>query len=170
MSRQPSWCPAVMPSTCDVGAVFCCTEGKAGIQRSHTYIIKPPSGGGSVRRIRLYRRRTGRRYRSQENTICGLDEQLRTCFSKSSTAMSLSCTAIIVWPKTVIELRGPYWSLYWSQCSHSGVPAGGRSDMFPTSGRPLGPGGSGSLALRPPTIFWMRYAVKASATPHARRS
>jgi hypothetical protein len=60
---------------------------------------------------------------------------------------------IIVCPRTVIELNGPYRSLNFSQWRYSWDPCGGRSLMFPTNGRPFGPGGSGNVWRAFPLIF-----------------
>jgi hypothetical protein len=103
-----------------------------------------------------------RSYISAPNTMDGLDEYLDACLSKSSTATSLSCMRIMVCPITVTELSGPYNSRCFSQCCHSGTPGGGRSAMFPRSGMPFGPGGSGSRPrLRLKMILLMMNKLRA---------
>jgi hypothetical protein len=59
----------------------------------------------------------------------------------------LSWMRIMVCPRTVMELMGPYTSLCLSQCWNSGAVPVGRSVRFPSRGSPLGPGGKGRLLL-----------------------
>lgn len=80
-------------------------------------------------------------HNSYAKTDFGRLEVFNDNLLRMSSAECLSLRMIMVWPRTVIELIGPYRSLNLSQCWNSGVPGGGRSKMLPTMGRGFGPGG-----------------------------
>lgn len=96
---------------------------------------------------------------SMANFIRALPECLLPRFSISSITILLSCTIIIVSPRTLMELIGPYRALCSSQCSNSGLPGAGRSLILPKTGSPFGPGGRGVRAvLLSKNILFKRYS------------
>lgn len=91
---------------------------------------------------------SSRPHKTDANSTCGLSADLADCFSRSWCAISRSCIMMMVRPRTVTELSGPYLSLCLSQCRNSSSSCEGKSKMFPMNGRGLGPGGNKVVSLR----------------------
>lgn len=89
-----------------------------------------------------------RTYISPAKCITGLSLYIAFRLSSKSNAALWSLMTTIVCPSTDKLLIGPYSSLCFIQCTHSGVSAGGRSLMLPSRNVFFGPGGSGAGSLR----------------------
>lgn len=107
-------------------------------------------------------------YISITNVAVGLPECMAARFSISSTAACLSWMRMMVRPRTVTELMGPYAAKCLSQCFHSPCPLGGMSVMFPSIGHGFGPGGRGNFGRRAMTLRTRSKAKTAVATPKRR--